>query len=277
MNVAETLYVSFGDQSVAVTSQARAIVAGTRDIFRWMLGPPARHLLGELVVVPHGAGYLMHGSPDSSPGDRSVSAMLRCIRYSTIRLFLDARPDLIWFHGGAAAAGKDGDAVVFPGERGRGKSTLVTTLCADGWGYLSDDVLPVDPSSGQVFPFPQTPAVRTHPGTEMPQEWLWTTRKRDVRLPGTRIVRSPRPIAAIVFPHYQPGADDAVVGLTPAPAALELLASCWNFHEHQEHALQHVSELAVRVPAYRITYSDGVIGGRCVADALKVERGRVRA
>lgn len=241
-------------------------MASARVIFRWMLGSPSRNVIGTLVVLPDDGGYMVLGSPDITQGDGSLPDVLRCLRFSVIRLLLESRKELIWFHGGAAA--ERHRAVIFPGERGRGKSTLVTALCAHGWKYLSDDVLPVDPVNGRVLPFPQTPAVRVHPGVEMPPDWLGKAIKTTVELSPRRIARGAQPISAIVFPHYRPGESQTIERLSPAPAALELLETCWNFHTHRTRAVQYVSELLARVPAYRLHYGRGVAAAHLVADVL---------
>src|SRR5437588_5970379 len=94
----------------------------------------------------------------------SLFEILRHVRFSVIQALIGARSDLIWFHAGAATF--RGRAMVLPGARGRGKSTLVTGLCARGWAYLSDDIVPVSPSSSYVVSFPVTPTRREFPGQE---------------------------------------------------------------------------------------------------------------
>ena len=49
----------------------------------------------------------------------------------------------MWLHAGAAAY-RSGSVMIL-GPWGRGKSTLVTSLYANGWTYLSDDVVPSGP------------------------------------------------------------------------------------------------------------------------------------
>ena len=62
------------------------------------------------------------------------------------------RSDAIAIH--SAAVGKDGRAIVVVGESGAGKTTLSLQLASDGWGYLTDDVVVLDPR-GRLLPFPK--------------------------------------------------------------------------------------------------------------------------
>lgn len=55
----------------------------------------------------------------------------------------------------AAAAERDGRAVIMTGESGAGKSTLVALLQRRGWRLMADEFVLVEPSTGLVFPFPR--------------------------------------------------------------------------------------------------------------------------
>ena len=64
---------------------------------------------------------------------------------------------LLCLHG--SGVGIDGSAVAFLANKGAGKSTLATALCAAGATLVTDDMLPVDPRS-PVMAWPSMPAVR---------------------------------------------------------------------------------------------------------------------
>ena len=55
----------------------------------------------------------------------------------------------------AAAAERDGRAIIMTGESGAGKSTLVALLQRRGWRLMADEFVLVDPSTGLVVPFPR--------------------------------------------------------------------------------------------------------------------------
>lgn len=62
-------------------------------------------------------------------------------------------PDKLLFHGGAVE--RNGLVVTVLGPSGLGKSTLTAALVQRGWGYLSDELVTVDPSSLRVEPYPK--------------------------------------------------------------------------------------------------------------------------
>ncbi|MDH3753734.1 MAG: hypothetical protein OEU32_07660, partial [Acidimicrobiia bacterium] len=56
-------------------------------------------------------------------------------------------------HAGAVA--DDGAVIAFPGESGRGKSTLVAACVGAGLDYVSDEALLVDHETATVVPYPK--------------------------------------------------------------------------------------------------------------------------
>jgi hypothetical protein len=64
---------------------------------------------------------------------------------------------LLCLHGSAVAIA--GTAVGFLANKGAGKSTLATALCAAGGTLITDDMLPVDPKA-PILAWPSMPAVR---------------------------------------------------------------------------------------------------------------------
>ena len=261
------LLIAFGDQEVLVRSDDAEVMGALERIFAMMRAPVSDRIVGELEVYREDGRYVVRGNPDATLKDGSLAEVVRCVRYSAIQFLIDARPDLVWFH--AAAAVFRGRAVVFPGARGGGKSTLVASLCARGWGYLSDDVVPLDPGSRTVLPFPQAPAVRKHPGQEMPPEWLRMLNKTELRLRPDSLCREPTPVGAVVRLSYRRDARAELAVSSPATTALHLLEQCWNFPRRREAAVAHVCALAQRVPGFSVSFSDGEAAADLVARELE--------
>src|SRR5262249_42219468 len=157
-------------------------------------------------------------------GDGSLVNTLQHLNYEIVLQLIQARCDLLWFHAGAAAY--QGNAVMISGAWGRGKSTLITSLCACGWTYLSDDIVPLDPNSGKIIPYPQTPIVRESLGQEMPLHRLSELRKTTVTLNPDIVCREPMPIGGLIFPRYDLHAPSTILTCSPATAMSELLQNC---------------------------------------------------
>jgi hypothetical protein len=251
----QTLYITFQGREVAVSSDAPEVLAGVESTFSAMLAPAATHALGQLEVSLSGGQYHVWGNTEIDLGDGSLADVLRWVRFSVIQVLMQARSELLWLHAGAAASSER--ALLFPGPRGRGKSTLVTGLCARGWTYLSDDIVPLNPRSSCVVPFPLTPARREFPGQEMPEEWLRVPNKVEVPVAPGSIGRESMLVGALVFPTYVVGAPAELFPCPPAQAAVELLQQCWNFSSHRETAVRYVCGLVERLPAFHLSFSDG--------------------
>ena len=67
------------------------------------------------------------------------------------QLVIDGTPGHVLFHAGAVE--RDGQVVVVAGDSGRGKSTLTAALVQRGFGYVTDEVVAIDPETLDVRPF----------------------------------------------------------------------------------------------------------------------------
>jgi hypothetical protein len=73
------------------------------------------------------------------------------------------------------------------------------------------------------------------------------------------------PVGALVFPRYCTGAPARLSPCPAAEAAAELLQHCWNFAEYGKTALRRLCDLAARVPAYHLSFSDGNLATELLA------------
>jgi hypothetical protein len=68
-------------------------------------------------------------------------------------LAIDRTPHAILLHAGAVE--RNGMVVVIAGSSGRGKSTLTAALVRSGLGYLTDELVIIEPSTNRVRPYPK--------------------------------------------------------------------------------------------------------------------------
>ena len=179
----------------------------------------------------------------------------------------------------AAAAARDGRAVLLPGASGAGKSTLVAGLVAAGFDYLTDDVCAIDDTQHAALPYPKPIAiaaagVRTFDragGPAIPAE-----RNRFVGedafltaadLGGT-VAAGAVPVRLVVVPAYAAGAPTQLEPLTRAEAAVLLAEQSFNFNDLGAPALLVIADVLRGCTCYRLTYSDLAAGVACVADLL---------
>ena len=247
-----SIVVRFGDAGVAVSTDQSDVAAEVRRIFAALLQPSAPRIVGRLHVSHAAGAYLVEGGGTVALEDGSFTDLVRCVRFQVIQLLVQARPDLLWLHAGAAAAG--GRAVLFPGRRGSGKSSLVAAVCRHGWSYLSDDVVPLQLETGALLPFPQTAAVRPDPGRDMPEAWLRGPTKSLVPMASGCTATEPSRLAAIVFPEFRRGASAELRACSPAQAAAQLLGQCWNLAQHGETGVGAVCRIVAPLAAFRLTF-----------------------
>jgi hypothetical protein len=257
-----TVKISFSAYQVTVGSDAPEVLEGLAATFRQMLARRPARTVERLEVRRNGGGYLLPTGRQAPLGET-----LGDLRHQVISPLIRARPDLLWFHAGAAAC--RGGAVMVLGPSGHGKSTLVAGLCAGGWSYLSDEVVPLDPRSDRAMPFPLALEMREDPGEEVSPEALPRLRKTRVELPADRFGRVPVPVAYLVFPAFNRASPGRLTVCPPSQAVLELLRNCLNFADHREAAMRYLCGLVERLPAYRLAFGHGGPAAELIARAAE--------
>lgn len=262
----ETLYISFENCQVAVHSNIAEVLTEVRRNFQWMLELKAKKIVGDLEVFWENGEYHLVGGSEDSIKNGTLNFVLHSLKYAVILKLIQAHPNLLWLHAGAVAY--QDSAVVLPGLSGRGKSTLVTSLCAKGWTYLSDDIVPFDWNVGKVLPFPRIPEVRKNKGKELSPEQVQRLDKIVVDLEVDLVCRKPMQIAALIFPTYSLRCPTEMLPYSPAASALELLQSCLNFVEHTQSAVSYVSELVQKIPTFQLSFCDCNLASEMIRDSL---------
>jgi hypothetical protein len=247
---------------VAVHSNAHEVLAEIERSFREMIELEPKSIVGELEVSWKNGEYYLLESSKADVKNGTLIDILYCLKYEVVLHLIQAHSDLLWLHAGAAAY--RGKAVLIPGGSGRGKSTLVTSLCTQGWTYISDDVVPLDPNSGKVIPFPRLPMVRENLGQELPVDCVQKLKKTEVYLDPEAMCREAMPIWGLVFPTYSLHSPTEILPYSPATAALELLENCLNFVHHKQAAVHYVCELVKHLPTFRLSYSSGNLAAELI-------------
>jgi HprK-related kinase A len=148
-------------------------------------------------------------------------------------------PEFLQLH--AASLARMGQAVIFAGDSGRGKSTLSAALLARGWKYLSDEFALVQTETLRLHPFPKAVCLKEGAFDVVNQLdlSLWQRRYFIKALKGRvgylcphdvapRPIADPSPIRFVVFPKYTEGAAPRLQPLSRAEAAFSLARSVMN-------------------------------------------------
>ena len=248
---------------MTVHSNLPEVLAGLYGGFREMLVAEPTKTVGRLEAIRREDKYFLTGNREAPAEHRSLTEVLGWLKYEVILHLMQARPDLLWMHAGAVA--HRGRAVLFSGSGGRGKSTLVTRLCSPDWTYLSDDVIPLDPNSGKVLPFPQTPALRGQSEREISENRLHTLSKTDIPLEPETVCQEAVPIGMLVFPAYTLHGPTGIVSCSPATAVVELIQNGLHFGNHRETGVRMLCDLLRALPIFRLSFSRGDLAAELIA------------
>lgn len=162
----------------------------------------------------------------------------------------------------AAAAARDGAAVVLPAPPDSGKTTLVAGLVHAGFDYLSDEAALIHTRTGDVHPFPRAlwmgpasldaieglagallPSFRGHGGRQyhVPAEAIRA---------GSRA--EPSPARLIVAPSYEAGARTTLVPMRQAEAVALLAEQCFNMRRFGAAGLRLLRDVVAGARCYRL-------------------------
>jgi hypothetical protein len=268
---AQTLSIVFESHRVLVQTDVPNFARGARRTFRGMLGGASgkdRNLktVGVLNATSSEGRYSEERYHVRDAGGsrgrtstledaiHTLEGALRKAKHKVLRRFMEARPDLIWLHAGAAT--RDGTSVLVTGPWGSGKSTVIAGLCRSGWKYLSDDMAPYDPSSGKILPYPTTIAYREPEERALSREELTGLPKKRVGLKPEHIQKTPVRPEAIFFPKYDPDRPAKTAPRAAAEAAVSLVEGCQNAGRHRGEAVARLCRLAGQIPAFQLRYND---------------------
>jgi hypothetical protein len=148
----------------------------------------------------------------------------------------------------SAAAELDGQAVLLPAASGSGKTTLVDALVREGFRYLSDEMVAVDPNTLHAHPYPKPLTFDSADGAE-------------TIVAPTSPVSGPVPIGVVVSPTHCPGAGGRLTRLSRAAGVVLLAENAFNFHDHGHAGLRTLGGVASSAVTYRLTVDD--LGQAC--------------
>ncbi len=254
--------ICFDGQGVALDCDDLGLSADVEKVFKHMFAPGSAEPVGKLSVrTTYGSRHLyLNGKPARSP--IFDSNPMRALAREIACQFINARPELIWLHAGAAARGNQ--CVIFPGVWGSGKSSLITELCKLGWTYLSDDIVPIHPQSLRVYPYPQAPQVREVPDGILQREELSRLTKKMISLDPDQIAHQSKKLRMIVLPRFVASADVELTGLPPSMVVGELLENCLNAAQDVDASIEALCKIVERRQIAQLVYSRPGSAAACV-------------
>jgi hypothetical protein len=176
------------------------------------------------------------------------------------------------FH--ASAVTLDGNALLFSGVPGSGKSSLATQLVLRGAGLLSDDAVAID---RDLVAHPSTGGIRLRDAEYARLDQATRDRLRvaptaqfDGRMIGSVTPADPAPVGALyVFEHETQGPAIEQVAIEPAVllGATFVVASI-RTPERLRHHLEMCAQIAARVPVFKLRVTPGIDAGMLAEQVL---------
>jgi len=165
------------------------------------------------------------------------------------------RGDLLFLH--AAVVEWQGRVSLLAANSGIGKSTTTWGLLNHGFGYLSDELCPIDLESMTVLPYPHALCLKQRPTGpfELPTGSVDLGRTVHVpaRLLPSPVLTSPRSLGAVFLLNRDPAITQPdVQRVSAAEAAARLYVVTLNALAHPNRGVPAVLRVAQHVPCYRL-------------------------
>ncbi|MEM9880319.1 MAG: HprK-related kinase A [Pseudomonadota bacterium] len=172
----------------------------------------------------------------------------------------------LMFHA-ACVANQEGSAVLLPGQSGSGKSTLGIAMGFRSWRYLGDEFAFFDPNRETFVAMPR-PASLKNASIDVLRDWAGAERMSRIfkQTPKGRMAylrppadalsnaHAPARLKAVVFPKYVENEEPTIRRLRQAEALVELTNACVNFERLSSTAFDILSNWAVSIPCFQISY-----------------------
>ena len=169
------------------------------------------------------------------------------------------RSDLYFLH--SAAIERHGKACLLAAESGSGKSTTAWGLLHHGFGYLSDELSPIDLDSMRVFPYAHALCLKRTPPSpySLPGQSLRVGARIHIpaaALPGPTI-SWPCALGPVFLIKHRPDlAKPALRQVSRAEASAYLYVNALNALAHPSHGLDAVVRIAECVPCFSVDTAD---------------------
>lgn len=182
------------------------------------------------------------------------------------QFLIHQRADRIPIH--ASGVARNGTAILMPGEKGSGKTTLALLLSTRGFEYLGDEILWIDPATATVEPFPKSAAIKAGAFElfDRAPEFQSPTRGPLRYFSPAPPSRNAYPVARIVFPQFNREEPIGIYPLQPEETLLYLSRMLFGGLARRPERFAALLKLAQK-PACLALYRDA----REIEDVLNAE------
>lgn len=169
----------------------------------------------------------------------------------------------------AAVVELNGQAFIFPGTPGSGKSTLSAAMACRGWRLLSDEMALLAIADGLIYPVPRPVSLKNQSLDVIRQfsadavigPIVYDTLKGTVghmRPPDSSVAENLRPAlpAKVVFPKYQQDSPTRLEPLSKAKTLMKLAENSFNYSALGTLGFNALGNLCATSDCYEFQYSN---------------------
>ncbi len=238
--------------------------------------PPSRRP-AMIEVTERDAKYLVSTGAETAMLAATLDAAIETVQTGILRHVFNATDWQLSMH--SAAVGRQSGCILIAGESGRGKTTLLARMMAEGFDYIADDLVLIVPPALAVLPIPMPLVLKrgSWAGLEADLPGLAAARifrraGRDVKYwvpPSDRIARQPVPIKAIVFPRYGKGEPFVATPLSAFRAIERIMKAPTRIGIPLAHeAVERLAALIEACPVYDVAYDNAEAASQWVGKLL---------
>jgi hypothetical protein len=166
---------------------------------------------------------------------------------------------------------KNGTALVFPGHRRSGKSTLVISLLKHGFKYYSDEIAAINPETLRATGFPRALMIRDKTLSLFPSlkpeincysfklNNSHNSKKINLGIPSKRVlspINKSFPISSIIFPKYSSNGNTLISHIKNSPAVLNLMGSTLNQNSFIDRGFKTAATIVRNIKCYSLQVKD---------------------
>jgi HprK-related kinase A len=169
----------------------------------------------------------------------------------------------------AAVAEYNGQAFIFPGTPGSGKSTLCAALVYSGWRLLSDEMALISLADGLVYPVPRPISLKNQSlevikqfaphavmGSIVPDTSKGTVGHLRPPDRSVELGTTPARPAKLIFPKYQRGSTTTLTPVSKARGFIKAAENCFNYSVLGADGFNSLGRLCEAVDSYDFSYSE---------------------
>lgn len=249
------------------------------DLLRKLWGPftvtPSSPGSLPVSIERMGRGWRMRIDAATEVAGERVWDFAASIRLALENHALDTTNRVVGLH--AAVVTDDRGALLLVGGVGVGKTTLAIGFIERGWRFSSDDVAPIDTTTGDIIRFPRPVGIKGGEAFEsfltrwQPPAWVEPPH-HFFQLPAETFPLSEKERStplSVVFPRYDPDAPPALETQSPGAATVICME---HVHRSDPLALATIARLCDKAPAAQITYGSSDEGVAMVEEFLSHQK-----